>query len=220
MMDNKDNLDIIRINTDAWQQDIHKPTQIEQVQIEIFPLVPETHPALRKTLSEFDFENPKVDPNKFASSLVETCKKHGALGLSANQCGYEHRVFVMGNDDNYVAFFNPRIIERSESTIKMEEGCLTFQDLFLLIERPYEILVEYQDYTGELKQAKFAGLTARCFQHELDHLNGKVYTHLVKPLALQMAQKKRSKLADKRKKLRKQLTEKVKHVSKQLARVR
>ena len=219
-MDSKDNLDIIRINTDAWQQDIQKPTQIEQVQIEIFPLVSETHPALRQTIPAFDFQNPKVDPNKFASSLVETCKKHGALGLSANQCGYEHRVFVMGNDDNYVAFFNPRIIETSESTIKMEEGCLTYQDLFLNIERPYEVLVEYQDYTGETKQAKFAGLTARCFQHELDHLNGKVYTQHVKPLALQMAQKKRSKLAEQRKKLKKQLMEKAKHVSKQLARIR
>lgn len=212
-----DNLDVIRIDTDAWRQDLNKP---QRVQIEIFPLVPETHASLRKVLPEFDFSNPKVDPNTFASSLVETCKKHGALGLSANQCGYEHRVFVMGSGDSYVAFFNPRIIESSESTSKMEEGCLTYLDLFLNIERPSEIVVEYQDFTGEIKTAKFAGLTARCFQHELDHLNGKVYTQHVKPLAMQMAMKRRSKLTEQRRKLKKQLIEKAKHVSKQLARTR
>lgn len=209
-----DNLDVIRINTDSWKEDLNKP---QRVQIELFPLVPETHNALRKVLPEFNFQNPPVDPNTFASSLVETCKKYNALGLSANQCGYEYRVFVMGSGENYVAFFNPRIIETSENITKMEEGCLTFPDLFLNIERPSEILVEYQDYTGELKTAKFAGLTARCFQHELDHLNGKVYTFHVKPLAMQLAQKRRKKLADQRNKLKKQLIEKAKHVSKQLA---
>lgn len=212
-----DNLDIIRINTDAWQQDITKPTQIEQVQIEIFPLVPETHPALKMKLPEFDFSNPPVDPNKFASSLVETCKKHNGLGLSANQCGYEHRVFVMGSGEDYVAFFNPEITWESEDKSKMEEGCLSFLDLFLNVERPTTIKVNYQDYTGEKKSAQFTGLTARCFQHELDHMNGIVYTHHAKPLALQMAMKKRSKLTEQRRKLRKQLMSKVKHVTKQMA---
>ena len=190
-MNDKDNLDIIRIDTNAWQQDIGKPTQIEQVNIEIFPLVPETHPALKMCLPKFDFKNPPVDPNKFASSLVETCKKHNGLGLSANQCGYEHRVFVMGSGDNYVAFFNPVIVWSSMEKSKMEEGCLSFLDLFLMIERPETIKVNYQDYTGEEKNAQFTGLTARCFQHELDHMNGVVYTHHAKPLAMQMAMKKR-----------------------------
>ena len=216
-MNDKDNLDIIRIDTNAWQQDIGKPTQIEQVNIEIFPLVPETHPALRMCLPKFDFKNPPVDPNKFASSLVETCKKHNGLGLSANQCGYEHRVFVMGSGDNYVAFFNPVIVWSSMEKSKMEEGCLSFLDLFLMIERPETIKVYYQDYTGEEKNAQFTGLTARCFQHELDHMNGVVYTHHAKPLAMQMAMKKRSKLTATRQKLRKQLMSKVKNVAKQMA---
>ena len=215
-----DNLDVIRINTDAWQNDLAKPTQIEQVNIEIFSLVPETHPALRQVLPKFDFDNPPVDPNKFASSLVETCKKYNGLGLSANQCGYEYRVFVMGTGDDYVAFFNPEITWFSEDKSKMEEGCLSFLDLFLNVERPNTIKVYYQDYTGEKKTAQFTGLTARCFQHELDHMNGIVYTHHAKPLSLQMAMKKRSKLTEQRRKLKKQLMSKVKNVSKQMARVR
>ena len=211
-----ENLDVIRIDTDSWKNEL----AIEQVKIEIFPLVPETHPALKKVLPEFDFTNPPVEPNKFASSLVETCKKHKGLGLSANQCGYEYRVFVMGNEDNYVAFFNPKILQASSDMLKMEEGCLSFLDLFISVERPSTIEVEYQDFTGQKKTAKFTGLTARCFQHELDHLNGILYTHLTKPLALQIAMKKRSKLADKRRKLQKQLVSKVKNVSKQLAGIR
>jgi peptide deformylase len=116
----------------------------------------------------------------------------------------------MGNGDNYVAFFNPEITWSSEEKIKMEEGCLSYMDLFLNIERPISIVVSYQDFTGEKKTAQFAGLTARCFQHELDHMNGIVYTMHVKPLAMQQAHKKRAKLAAERRKLQQLMIKKVK----------
>lgn len=199
--------DVIRIDTDSWKKDL---PILQREKIEIFTLVPETHVVLRSKLPEFDFSNPPVNPNTFASSLVETCKKHNGLGLSANQCGFNYRVFVMGSEDNYVAFFNPEITWSSEEKIKMEEGCLTYLDLFLNIERPISIMVRYQDFNGEKKTAQFAGLTARCFQHELDHMNGIVYTMHVKPLAMQMAVKKRSKLANQRRKLQEQMIKKVK----------
>ena len=199
--------DVIRIDTDSWKKDL---PILQREQIEIFTLVPEAHVALRSKIPNFDFSNPPVDPNKFASSLVETCKKYGGLGLSANQCGFNHRVFVMGSGDNYVAFFNPEITWSSEEKIKMEEGCLTYLDLFLNIERPISIMVSYQDFTGEKKTTQFAGLTARCFQHELDHMNGIVYTTHVKPLAMEMAYKKRTKLAQQRRKLQEQMINKVK----------
>jgi peptide deformylase len=199
--------DVIRIDTDSWKKDL---PILQREKIEIFTLVPETHVVLRSKLPEFDFSNPPVNPNTFASSLVETCKKHNGLGLSANQCGFNYRVFVMGSEDNYVAFFNPEITWSSEEKIKMEEGCLTYLDLFLNIERPISIMVSYQDFNGEKKTAQFAGLTARCFQHELDHMNGIVYTMHVKPLAMQMAVKKRSKLANQRRKLQEQMIKKVK----------
>ena len=54
-------------------------------------------------------------------------------------------------------------------------------------------MVEYQDFNGQIRNTKFVGISARCFQHELDHMNGIVYTNKVKPLALQMAVKKRDK---------------------------
>jgi peptide deformylase len=198
--------DVLVIDTDSWKKDLPAISK----KIDIFPLVPDTHLALKCKLPEFDFSSPPVDPAEFASSLVETCKKYNGIGLSANQCGYNYRVFVMGSGDEYVAFYNPKIISVSKETTKMEEGCLSYMDLFLNIERPSTIEVEYQDFTGTTKTAKFAGITARCFQHELDHLNGIVYTMHVKPLAMGMAMKKRSKLMDQRRKIQKQMINKVK----------
>lgn len=203
----QNDLDFIRIDTEAWKKE---SLPIEQVKIDLFELVEETDPVLYQKLPEFDFKNPPVDPNKFASSLVETCKKHNALGLSANQCGFSHRVFVMGAGDHFVAFFNPRITSYTKDSFEMEEGCLSFLDLFLKVKRPSEVHVEYEDYLGNTKTAHYTGLTARCFQHELDHMNGIVYHTHVKPLALQMANKKRAKANALRVKLKKAMVKKVK----------
>ena len=100
----------------------------------------------------------------------------------------------MGAEDNYVAFFNPSIVLKSKKEVHMMEGCLSFPFLGLRITRPEEIAVTYQDFTGEWKQSTLTGISARCFQHELDHMNGIVYTDKVKPLALQMGIQKRNKL--------------------------
>jgi len=179
--------DLIVINTE-------KETQVVEQKAEIFQLVNEEHPILKQALLEFDFEKPPVDPVKFASSLVETCKLHRGLGLSANQCGFPYRVFVMGSEDNFVAFFNPEIINISKQEVHMIEGCLSFPFLGLRITRPAEVGVRYQDYTGEWKGTTLSGISARCFQHELDHMNGVVYTQRVKPMALQSGMQKRNKI--------------------------
>lgn len=163
----------------------------------IFQLVSENHPILREVIPEFDFTNPPVNANEFASSLVETCKLHHGIGLSANQCGFPYRVFVMGSDDNYVAFFNPELINVSKEEVHMVEGCLSFPFLALRITRPAEIGVRYQDFNGEWKGTTLSGISARCFLHELDHMNGIVYTDKVKPMALQSGMNKRSKIIKK-----------------------
>ena len=163
-------------------------------QIPIFDLVSENDPILREVLPEFDFTNPPVNPMEFASSLVETCKQHKGYGLSANQCGFRHRVFVVGSGEQYVAFFNPELINISQQESHLVEGCLSFPLLGLSITRPAEVGVRYQDFNGEWKGTTLSGISARCFLHELDHLNGIVYTSKVKPLALQTGMKKRDKL--------------------------
>ena len=181
--------EILTINT----EDALKGTSIVTTNIPTFELVPETHPVLREVLPEFNFSNPPVSPNEFASSLVETCIKNDGYGLSANQCGFKHRVFVMGAGKEYVAFFNPKVV-KTEGEVHMQEACLSFPMLGLYVTRPEKIWVEYQDFNGQKKEAHYVGLSARCFLHELDHMNGIVYTDKVKPLALQQGQKRRAKL--------------------------
>jgi peptide deformylase len=179
--------DIIRISTDD-------PSGTKVQQVKVLQLVSEKDSILDEVMPEFDFNNPPTDPVFLASQLVETCIYHKGLGLSANQCGLRHRVFVMGAGNDYVAHFNPRIISISDKTAHMEEGCLSYPLLFIHITRPENITVEYQDFNGEKKTAIYSGITARCFQHELDHMNGVRYTSKAKPLALQIAKKKKDKL--------------------------
>jgi len=178
--------EVITINT-------NESAVVAQPKIQTFDLVPADWPGLYKELPEFDFSNSPVNPNAFASTLVETCKKHNGFGLSANQCGYPYHVFVMGTGDEYVAFFNAKVV-KSEGETHMEEGCLSWPLLNLRITRPKKIWVEYQDFTGEKKEAIFDGISARCFLHELDHMNGIMYTSRVKPLALQFGLKKLEKI--------------------------
>ena len=176
-----DNNDVLVFNTE-------QQTATKQ-EVKTFELVDPSHPLIHLQLQEFDFTNPPVDPNEFASALVETCKKYKGLGLSANQCGFPHRVFVMGNENDFIACFNPKLI-LAEEEAHMPEGCLSFPMLNLNITRPKTITVEYQDWNGEKHEAKFTGITARVFLHELDHMNGIVYTTRCKPLALKSGLKK------------------------------
>lgn len=187
------NSDTIIFDTSAA---VETKDYVKTQSVPTFELVPETHPILKEKLPEFDFSNPPVNPNEFASSLVETCKKNKGYGLSANQCGFKHRVFVMGAGDEFVAHFNPKLV-KTYGEAHMIEGCLSFPLLGLRITRPAAVDVEYQDFNGEIKTAHYTGISARCFLHELDHMDGIVYTSRVKPMALQSGMQKRKKIMKK-----------------------
>lgn len=176
----------------STEEVVKKGTTATKQETKVFNLVAEDAAILRQKLPEFNFQNPPVNANEFASTLVETCKKHQGLGLSANQCGFPYRVFVMGANDDYVAFFNPKVVS-SSGEAHMIEGCLSFPLLGLRITRPQEIVVEYQDFLGEKHTTRLNGISARCFLHELDHMDGIVYTDRAKPLALKSGQEKRQK---------------------------
>lgn len=162
------------------------PDGTEQ-EYQIYPLVDKFSDILSVETPDFNFANPTIDPKFLAVSLLRTMMKHGGVGLAAPQVGLIHRCFVMGaaNGNGY-ACFNPKIILSAGETA-FEEGCLTFKGLYLNIKRPEQIDVEYQDMTGVTHQATFDGLTSRTFQHELDHLNGVVYTSLVDRYTLDKA---------------------------------
>lgn len=96
----------------------------------------------------------------------------GGIGLAANQCGERVRVFIMLIDGEFWACFNPEIIESSADFTELDEGCLSFPGETCIIKRPDTVLVKYFDITGIEIIERLAGLPSRCFQHELDHLNG------------------------------------------------
>jgi peptide deformylase len=117
------------------------------------------------------------------------------IGLAANQIGIAKRVFVIGSNNIEgfpapFALFNPRIVEASEEQLIDKEGCLSYPDLWLSVKRPAVIKVEYQDSQGNVHEAAMSGLIARCFQHELDHLDGVCFVDKVSALKLQLAMKK------------------------------
>ena len=117
------------------------------------------------------FANPKKNL-QLAHELLRLMKKENGIGLAANQCGYDQRLFVMLVDETYYHCFNPEILEFSEEQEPFEEGCLSFPGEFCLITRPSKIRVRYYSAHGVETVEWLEGLTSRCFQHELDHLNG------------------------------------------------
>jgi peptide deformylase len=121
-------------------------------------------------------------------------ENHG-IGLAANQIGLAKRVFVIGsyNIPGFpapFALFNPKVLRVSDEQELMKEGCLSYPDLWLSIKRPSVIEVEYQDSKGNTNEVAMSGLIARCFQHELDHLNGVCFVDIVSPMKLQLAMNK------------------------------
>ena len=127
-----------------------------------------------KDIPAFDFNNPQQDPVKLAKDLIKTMQSGNGIGLAANQIGIRLKVFCMQTDPPMVCF-NPRITWQSEETVKLEEGCLSYPGVIIKIERPQHIRVRFQDPYGTPIVKKFTGMAARCFLHEYDHLQGKLY---------------------------------------------
>ncbi len=168
---------------------ITKQANGQTYQYSIYPLVNRADEGLRKITPVFDFNNPSMDPRFFAVSLAESMVQHFGVGLAAPQVGLPIRAFAMGAGNQVQVCFNPEVISATGNT-SFEEGCLTFKGLFLRIQRPERIEVRYQDFNGKVQEATFEGLTSRTFQHELDHLNGIVYTTLVDRYLLERSYKK------------------------------
>ena len=173
--------------------------------VEPLSLFDESHPMLLQRIPEYDVTRlPNPVLGKLIKRLKMTMKLHGGIGLSANQCGIFERVFVLGANDAIWACINPKIINASPDLIRDKEGCLSFPGLALGVERHSWIEAEFINEECKVVQMRFEGLTARCFQHELDHMNGIKFTSKIKPLALQMAKKQQQKLIKKIMRLKKQ----------------
>ena len=168
----------------------------------IYKLLPPSDERVLSSIAEFDIEifkeEEKIELKEFVDNMFKTMKQYGGIGLSANQVGKPYRMFVMGDHLNIQkgkkwVCINPKITNVTKDLIRYKEGCLTFPFLFLDIERPQDITVEYLDENLEKKEEHMTGIVARCFQHEFDHMQGIVFTEHVSKLKLDMALKKRDK---------------------------
>ena len=158
----------------------------------ICELVKETDPFLREKPEVFDFENPQVDPEKLQKQLIENMIHHEVLGLSANQIGIPVTVFAMRMDEHALVVFNPEILEWSEETTYMREGCLSFPGLWIAMERAKSVAVKFQVFDGKEQAGSMTDLSARVFQHESEHMDGDLFVDNVNNFKLKSAMRKRN----------------------------
>ena len=120
-----------------------------------------------------------LDRHHLSRVLIDNMIHHNGIGISANQIGIWERAFAMVRDlenNEVIVCFNPRIVKSYSEEVEMEEGCLSYPDLFLKIKRPDKIVVKYEDEDKKTHKIKLQGLASRVFQHEYDHMEGIDFT--------------------------------------------
>jgi peptide deformylase len=165
-------------------------------------LIQGPHPLLSQAVKPFDLET--MHPAPVVLDMLDILKQEQGLGLSANQVGFPFQIFIMRTNKNkthgdITTVINPVIKGMSNEKEKGLEGCLSYPDLFLKVNRPVSVIVEFDTLTSDMKsvihvEEKFDGLDARVFLHEYDHLHGIQYMNRVSKLTYDMAVRKRKKL--------------------------
>jgi len=162
-------------------------------------------PRLKKRCAPVTGITPRLQ--KLADDMLQTMYDAPGIGLAAPQVGEMTRLIVMdcvkgeGEAPRPMALFNPEVIWSSEETSIYEEGCLSIPEHYADVERPAEVKVRWLDRDGAPQEEKFDGLWATCVQHEIDHLNGKLFIDYLKPLRRQMITRKMVKLKRERARL-------------------
>jgi peptide deformylase len=168
-------------------------------------LIPPNDPRVLTAIAPFQDDMLKEegfkDRKELSEEMFSLMRKYGGIGLSANQVGLPFNVFVMGDHPQLenglkMTCFNPMIISASEEKVTMKEGCLTFPFVFLSITRPRKVVVKYEDENGQLQEGHLDGMMSRIFQHEYDHMLGRVFTEYASKMKLDMAYKKAEKQMD------------------------
>ena len=164
--------------------------------------------AIRKILTEPDpflrqksTDVEKVDNNirKLMDDMLETMYAAPGIGLAAPQIGVLSRIIVMDcekeedADPNPIVMINPEITAQSEETNVYEEGCLSIPEHYAEVTRPKEVEVAWIDVNGVARKQGFDGLWATCVQHEIDHLNGKLFIDHIGVMKRQLITRKMQK---------------------------
>jgi len=142
----------------------------------ILKIVKYGDPVLRQKTADVNKIDDKI--KKLALDMLETMYAAPGAGLAAPQVGFALRMCVIdvmpNGKRNPLVLINPRIIS-GENKIELEEGCLSFPGIFEPVKRYDKITAEYTDLNGKINEVEITGFLAKAFQHETDHLNGKVF---------------------------------------------
>jgi peptide deformylase len=136
------------------------------------------NPILRKKAKKIkNIDKELIDiVRKMLNTIVQSSPK--GVGLAATQVGLTISLFVYKLDDDEGAVINPEIVDRQGSEIG-EEGCLSVPGIYAPVKRAVKIVVKGIDLKGNRMQVEVSGMKARVFQHEIDHLNGIIFTDYV-----------------------------------------
>ena len=162
--------------------------------IQVFQYPHETLLQTSTAWTETDTIQGYNDRDKFEQDMIKLMLDERGMGLAANQIGITKRFFAIGHDSfdtfqKHAIIWNPQVINSSEEKVIDVEGCLSFKNVFVKVERPKIIEVQYETTQGKTRFAKLDGMESKCFQHELDHLDGITFNKRVSKLRWQMANK-------------------------------
>ncbi|HER35013.1 MAG: peptide deformylase [Halothiobacillaceae bacterium] len=150
---------------------------------------------LRKVARPVDSFEPALA--ELVEDMFQTMYEQRGIGLAATQIDEHRRLFVADVSEDRSgaqAFVNPEILAL-EGAIESEEGCLSIPEINETITRAERIRVRAQDAAGKTFEREIDGLLAICFQHELDHLDGRLFIDYLSPLKQQRIRKKMEKAA-------------------------
>jgi len=144
----------------------------------IRPILTLPDPRLRRTAEPV--AGVDEDLRKLVADMLETMYDAPGIGLAATQLGVMKRIFVMDCSDTEdeptpMVFVNPEIVAASDDTETSEEGCLSIPDVYEEVTRPARVRLRWTDLDGEVREQDFEDRPAVCVQHELDHLNGRLF---------------------------------------------
>ncbi len=131
---------------------------------------------LRKKIRPFDFvAHSRKEISQLITTMRRAMKEAKGIGLSANQIGLQVRVFVGQVENKFYAVFNPQLKQLSSESVTEDEGCLSVPGKYGATSRAERLILEGYDRNGKKIKIKAWGLLARMFQHEVDHLDGKLF---------------------------------------------
>ena len=168
----------------------------------ILPIYAYGQPVLKKVAQDIDADYPDLE--QLIADMWETMENANGVGLAAPQIGRSIRLFLVdsapmfdeGEEDQGIkgVFINAEILEETGKDCSYSEGCLSIPDISGDVDRPETIVIRWLDENFQPHEETFTGMNARVIQHEYDHIEGILFTELLKPLKKRMVKRKLEKI--------------------------